>query len=136
MPDVAAKFGYDNLGRVTDIDYGASVVNFGYEYEANESNIDSQTFYHRTGSPANNYDYDDIDRLTDVEYLSSQSDVESFVMDKLGNRTGNQTLRDEGTVDFTVDSSTKRYTSIGDSFVSHDDAGNLTTDRQGHSCQV
>jgi RHS repeat-associated protein len=119
---------------VVGIDYGGSVVRFGYAYEANENNIDTQTFYHRTGmpTPANDYDYDDLDRLTDVEYLSNQSDVENFAMDALGNRTGNQTLRDEGTVNFTVQSSTNRYTSIGGGSISHDDAGNLTVDKDGY----
>ena len=42
--------------------------------------------------PANDYDYDDLDRLGDVEYLSGQLDVEGFVMDNLGNRTGYQVL--------------------------------------------
>jgi len=134
VPSVAGEFEYDNLGRVTDIDYGAGVVHFGYAYEANEYNIDTKTFHHRTGtpSPANDYDYDDLDRLTDVECLSNQLDVEGFVMDNLGNRTGDQTLRSDGTVDFTVQSSTNRYTSIGGHSISHDDAGNLTVDKDGY----
>jgi RHS repeat-associated protein len=73
---------------------------------------------------------DDLDRLTDVTY--HDSDTEAFVMDALGNRTGNQTLREDGTVNFTVDSLTNRYTSIGASSISHDDAGNLTVDKDGY----
>jgi len=53
-------------------------------------------------------------------------------MDALGNRTGDQTLRDDGTVNFTVDSLTNRYASVGGNSITHDDAGNLTTDRQGY----
>ncbi len=53
-------------------------------------------------------------------------------MDNLGNRTGDQTLRSDGTVDFTVQSSTNRYTSIGGHSISHDDAGNLTVDKDGY----
>ncbi len=41
------------------------------------------------------------------------SDTEGFVMDDLGNRDGNQTLRQEGTVPFAVDPLTNRYTAIG-----------------------
>jgi len=40
-----------------------------------------------------------------------------------GNRTGNQVLRSDGTVNFTVQSSTNRYTAIGGHSISHDDAG-------------
>ena len=60
------------------------------------------------------------------------SDTEAFVMDALGNRTGNQTLRDDGAVNFTVDSSTNRYTAIGGNSMSHDNAGNLTVDKDGY----
>jgi RHS repeat-associated protein len=60
------------------------------------------------------------------------SDTEAFVMDALGNRTGDQILRADGTVNFTVDSLTNRYASVGGNSLTHDDAGNLTTDRQGY----
>ena len=53
-------------------------------------------------------------------------------MDDLGNRDGNQTLRDDGTVNFTVDDDTNRYTAIGGNNISHDDAGNLTVDKDGY----
>ena len=56
---------------------------------------------------------------------STPDHEETFVMDTLGNRTGNQTLTD-GTVNFTVQSSTNRYTSIGGNGITHDDAGNMT----------
>ena len=82
------------------------------------------------GDPYNEYSYDDLDRLTDVTYHDSET--EAFVMDALGNRTGNQTLRDDGTVNFTVDSATNRYTAIGGSSISHDEAGNLTVDKDGY----
>ncbi|MCD6392798.1 MAG: hypothetical protein J7M40_04755 [Planctomycetes bacterium] len=52
-------------------------------------------------------------------------------MDALGNRTGSQNLRD-GTVSFTVDSATNRYTSIGGNNIYHDDAGNMTTDKDDY----
>jgi len=57
----------------------------------------------------------------------------AFNMDALGNRTGNQTLRDDGTVDFTVASATNRYSSIGGNSISHDDAGNTTTDKDSYT---
>jgi RHS repeat-associated protein len=99
------------------------VVKFGYTYVADENNIYRKTFDHRSGDPYNEYTYDDLDRLTDVTY--HDSDTEAFVMDALGNRTGNQTLRDDGSVNFTVDSATNRYTAIGGNSISHDDAGNM-----------
>ena len=54
-----------------------------------------------------------------------------FNMDSLGNRTGSQTLRD-GTVSFTVDSSTNRYTGIGGNNIYHDDAGNMILDKDSY----
>ncbi len=57
--------------------------------------------------------------MTDVAYHDSSTEL--FVMDALGNRTGNQTLRDDGAVNFTVDSATNRYTAIGGNSISHDD---------------
>ena len=42
----------------------------------------------------------------------SSSPTETFTMDALGNRTGDQTLRDDGTVSFTVDSGTNRYSPV------------------------
>ncbi|NLH18279.1 MAG: hypothetical protein GX455_17025, partial [Phycisphaerae bacterium] len=74
--------------------------------------------------------YDNLDRLTGVTY--HDSDSEAFGMDDLGNRDGNQTLRDAGTVSFLVDDDTNRYTSIGGNPITHDDAGNLTRDRQDY----
>ncbi len=61
--------------------------------------------------------------MLDVDYLvnGTPDHEETFVMDTLGNRTGNQTLTD-GTVNFTVQSSTNRYTSIGGNAITHDDA--------------
>lgn len=53
-------------------------------------------------------------------------------MDDLGNRDGNQSLRDDGTVDFTVDSATNRYSSVGGNSISHDDAGNMSTDKDDY----
>ena len=126
-----------NLGRITSADYSESIVKFTYAYEANENNIDTKTFHHRTGTPkpANDYDYDDLDRLTGIEYLTNQADVESFTMDTLGNRTGDQTLRGDSTVDFTIDSATNRYSSVGGNPISHDDAGNTTTDKDSYTYQ-
>ena len=91
------------------------MVKFGYSYVADENNIYRKTFDHRSGDPYNEYTYDDLDRLTDADYLvdSGTPDREdSFVMDGLGNRTGDQTLSDDA-VNFTVQSLTNRYTSIG-----------------------
>jgi len=78
----------------------------------------------------NQYGYDDIDRLTTVAYHNS--DTEGFVMDDLGNRTGNQTLRGEGTVHFAVDTLTNRYTAVAGNPLAYDDAGNLTQDKDGY----
>ena len=61
------------------------------------------------------------------------SDTEVFDMDALGNRTGNQTLRDDGTVNFTVDSATNRYSSVGGNSISHDDADNMSTDKDSYT---
>ena len=57
-------------------------------------------------------------------------------MDELPNRDGNQTLRDDPGapgVNFVVDDDTNRYTSIGGNSIGHDDAGNLTTDKDGYT---
>jgi YD repeat-containing protein len=129
-PDIDYEPTYDNLGRITIANYGASVAKFDYSYVTNENNIDTKTFDHRSGDPYNDYGYDDIDRMTSVTY--HDFDTESFAMDDLGNRDGNQTLRDEGTVNFTVDDDTNRYTSIGGNSISHDNAGNLTIDKDGY----
>ena len=132
-PDISVSvvYGYDQYGRITDITAG-SLVDFHYEYVPKENNIWKMRFDHRSGSPYNEYAYDDIDRLTGVTYLSNGSDTEAFVMDDLGNRAGNQTLRGEGTVGFAVDTLTNRYTSVGGHNLDYDDAGNLTTDKDGY----
>ncbi|MBN1124404.1 MAG: hypothetical protein JXA82_05295 [Sedimentisphaerales bacterium] len=133
VPSVNTDFTYDNLGRVTDIDAGSGVVKFAYSYVDDENNIYRKTFDHRSGDPYNQYSYDALDRLTGVTY--HDSDTEAFAMDDLGNRDGNQTLRDDGTVNFVVDDDTNRYTSIGGHSITHDDAGNMTQDRQGYRYQ-
>jgi len=59
----------------------------------------------------------------------------TFEMDDLGNRMGNQVLR-SGTVSFTAEALTNRYTDIGGAGVPdpvHDDAGNLTTDHRDYT---
>jgi hypothetical protein len=127
---VTANYSYDNLGRLAGIDAGAGRVQFGYTYWENENNIWKKRFDHRGGTPYNEYSYDSIDRLTGVTYVDS--DTEGFVMDDLGNRRGDQTLRDEGTVNFAVDSLTNRYTSIAGSPLAYDDAGNLTQAKDGY----
>jgi YD repeat-containing protein len=86
-----------------------------------------------------------------VGVVYHDSDTEAFNMDDLpssfnfdatrGNRDGNQTLRDDGTVNFVVDlacpersrRNTNRYTSIGGNSITHDDAGNLTADKDGYT---
>jgi len=77
-------------------------------------------FYHDYD---NNYTYDNLDRLTDIDYHDETD--EGFACDKLGNRTGTQDLR-EGTEDYSVDSATNRYNSVGQDNYYYDDAGNLT----------
>ncbi len=131
VPNVDYEPTYDNLGRITSADYDASIVKFDYTYVADENNIYRKVFDHRTGDPYNQYAYDDLDRLTAVTY--HDSDTEAFNMDDLGNRDGNQTLRDDGTVNFTVDDDTNRYTSIGGNNISHDDAGNMSTDKDEYT---
>ena len=101
-----------------------------YEYVPKENNIEKIHFHHRGPTVYNQYGYDDIDRLTAVTYHNS--DMESFVMDDLGNRTGNQTLRQEGTVNFAVDPLTNRYTAIAGHPLAYDAAGNLTQDKDGY----
>ncbi len=75
----------------------------------------------------------DLDRVIDVDYLvdGTPDHEETFVMDTLGNRTGDQSLT-EGTVNFTVDSATNRYSSVGGNTITHDFAGNMTTDKGGY----
>ena len=121
---------YDVPSVAVDIDYGAGVVSFDYSYVADENNIYRKIFDHRSGDPYNEYGYDDLDRLTGVTY--HDTDTEAFNMDDLGNRDGNQTLRADGTVNFTVDGDTNRYTSFGGNSISHEDAGNLTVDKDGY----
>ncbi len=121
---------YNALGRLTGIDAGAGRVTFGYTYWDNENTIRKKTFDHRDGSPYNEYTYDTIDRLTAVAYHNS--DTEGFVMDDLGNRDGNQTLRQEGTVPFAVNPLTNRYTAIASHPLDYDAAGNLTQDKDGY----
>ena len=58
------------------------------------------------------------------------------IRNDLGNRDGNQTLRDDpgaSGVNFVVDGDTNRYMSIGGNSISHDDAGNLTADKDGYA---
>jgi YD repeat-containing protein len=53
-----------------------------------------------------------------------------------GNRDGKQALRDDPgapRVNFVVDDDTNRYTSIGGNSITHDDAGNLTADKDGYT---
>jgi len=135
---MATVYSYDNLGRVTGIDAGTGVVQFGYSYVDDENNIYRKTFDHRSGDPYNEYSYDDLDRLIGVTY--HDTDAEAFVMDDLGNRTGDQTLRADGTVPFNVDAATNRYTHIDvaepwtsqNQNVFHDEAGNMTGDKDGY----
>ena len=127
---VNTDYSYDNLGRITDITAG-SLVDFHYDYVADENNIWKKRFDHRTNTPYNQYSYDDIDRVTGITY--HDSDTEAFYMDDLGNRSGNQTLREDGTTNFTVDSATNRYTSIAGNTITHDNTGNLTTDKDDYT---
>ena len=123
-------FEYDDYGRLEEINAGSGLVYLAYQYVPKENNIEKIHFHHRGPTVYNQYGYDDIDRLTNVTYHNS--DTESFVMDDLGNRTGNQTLRGEGTVNFAVDTLTNRYTAIDSNPLDYDDAGNLTQDKDGY----
>ncbi len=119
---------------MTAIDAGVERVKFTYTYEPDENNIDTKTFHHRSPVVASSYAYDALDRLTDVEYLGNPSDVEVFPMDDLGNRIGGVTQRD-GVHTYSVDALTNRYTQIDAAAITHDDAGNMTQDRQGYRYQ-
>jgi len=55
-------------------------------------------------------------------------------MDDLGNRS-NVNVRDGNDVAYSVDNLTNRYNSVGDANLSHDAAGNLTTDKDGYQHQ-
>ncbi len=115
VPSVDYEPTYDNLGRITEMDYGATLVNLDYTYVANENNIDRKTFDHRPEAEHNEYTYDDLDRVYDVDYLvdgSTPDHEETFDMDTLGNRDGDQTLTD-GIANFVVDALTNRYESAG-----------------------
>ena len=123
-------FEYDDYGRLEEINAGSGLVYLAYQYVPKENNIEKIHFHHRGPTVYNQYGYDDIDRLTAVTYHNS--DTESFLMDDLGNRTGNQTLRQEGTVNFAVDPLTNRYTAIAGHPLAYDAAGNLTQDKDGY----
>ena len=131
---IDADYAYDNLGRLTGIDAGASLVKFTYTYETDENNIDKKYFHHRGPTVYNNYDYDDIDRVTRADYLVNEltNVYEAFNMDDLGNRDGTQTLRDGSSDDYSVDTLTNRYNSIDAASLDYDDAGNLTQDKDGY----
>ncbi|MBE0536665.1 MAG: hypothetical protein IH624_13445 [Phycisphaerae bacterium] len=134
VPGVAAGFEYDNLGRVTEIDYGVSVAKFSYTYETDENNIDRKYLVHRGANKYNDYDYDDLDRLTDVTYHSAETEM--FNMDNLGNRTS-VTKRDASTDTYALDSATNRYDeSTGgpyDVTCAYDAAGNTTRDKDNYT---
>ena len=80
-------------------------------------------------SPDNDYGYDDLNRLVTVDYIDGTD--EGFACDKLGKRAGQQDLR-EGTEDYSVDSATNRYNSVGGKSFTYDDTGNLTGDLKGN----
>jgi len=77
-------------------------------------------------SPDNDYTYDNLDRLTDIDYHDGTD--EGFACDKLGNRSGEQNLR-EGMENYSVDSATNRYNNAGEDIVrQYDETGNMTGD--------
>ena len=67
--------------------------------------------------------------IVTVDYIDDTD--EEFVYDKLGNRTGEQDLR-EGTENYVVDPNTNRYDSVGGGNLTYDAAGNLTVDADGY----
>ncbi len=137
VPSVDYEPTYDNLGRITEMDYGASIVNFDYTYVADENNIERKTFDHRTNDEYNQYAYDDLDRVSDVDYLvynSTPDHEETFNMDTLGNRTS--VVRDTSTDTYALDSATNRYdvaTSGYDVICEYDEAGNTTKDKDDYT---
>jgi len=131
VPDVKYDITYDNYGRaIQHYTYTDSndIADFLYAFDDN-GNITSQQFDHRAADPCNIYTYDDIDRLTKAVYLEDPCDI--FVYDDLSNRTGNNRQRDE-VVNYSVDSLTNRYNSVGGNNLSYDDAGNMTQDKDGY----
>ncbi len=116
------------------MDAGTTLAKFRTTYVANEHNIDRQYLDHRSVSTYNQFGYDNLDRLTGVTYFDDP--VDAFTMDDLGNRIGNQTQRDilhNYYMDpLTNDPKTNRYSTIDAAPITHDDAGNLTRDRQDY----
>ncbi len=93
---------------------------------------DQRAFDYRSGDSYNEYAYDDIDRLEQADYLKGElTENEVFAMDDLGNRT-EVDLRDGSDETYVVDDDTNRYTSIGGNNLTYDNAGNLTTDKDGY----
>ncbi|NLH17956.1 MAG: hypothetical protein GX455_15375 [Phycisphaerae bacterium] len=107
---------------------------FRTSYVSNEHNIDRQYLDPRSGWPYNQFGYDNLDRLTGVTYFDTK--VDTFTMDDLGNRIGNQTQRDILHNYYmdpqTNDPKTNRYSTIDAAPITHDEAGNMTQDRQGY----
>jgi hypothetical protein len=75
---------YDNLGRITSADSGASLAKFDYEYQPNSNNIASMKYEHRPGDPDVEFRYDRLDRLTQV-WCGMDSSDEPLVYELLGN---------------------------------------------------
>ncbi len=86
VPNTHFEPTYDNLGRVdihrTYHPTNGDIVNFDYDYAANENNIYRKAFDHRPDDEYNEYTYDDLDRLIDLTYHDSQT--EEFCMDNVG----------------------------------------------------
>ena len=114
-------------------------MDLGYYYDAN-GNRTEINYNHIPDDGADTDDefgYDDLNRLIEATYSVmsdpnlTQLEDEEFDYDKLGNRDGVQYLR-EGTENYSVDSATNRYDSVGGNSLTNDDARNLTGDPKGN----
>ena len=59
-------YAYDDLGRVTGIDAGSSVVKFAYSYVDDENNAYRKTFDHATANRTINIGQDSRDSQDDL----------------------------------------------------------------------
>jgi RHS repeat-associated protein len=104
---------------------------FDYEYAANTSNIANMAYNHRGDSNEVDYSYDDLDRLILVEYDITEESNEVFTIDDLGNRD-NVNVRDGTNINYVIDEYTNRYDSVDGNNLAYNEAGDLTTDKNGY----
>jgi RHS repeat-associated protein len=136
-PDVDFTPQYDAFGRTTrhtTLNGSSQGVDFGYPDFDNNGNIESQTYYHRSGTPENTFGYDDLKRLTSAAYQAGNSRTEAFNYDLLGNRDSTTDSRSGGVNFSYASNNVNQYTSItpGSYTPLYDYAGNMTQDKSGY----